>query len=402
MSGALEGVVVLDLTSEFFASLTGALLGDFGATVIRVEDLSDPRRIDHNRDGMHPPERWNSLDELAHRNKQSLAVNLGDSAGREILDKLVTAADVFLTDIPFESLDEKGWDYESLCKLKADVVVARGSGFGPKGPDRDLPAYDELAAARTGVMPTLVQPGQPPVYTGVGQMQTAVMLALGIVMALYHRDLSGEGQLVDASLLGGNMYSQSLDMQAYLAMREDRFLEPISRLDSSNPMSGPMYPSSDGRWVTLAMPDTDKYWPAFAEIMDLDVEDPRFDSHEKRCGENRLEMMQVLEELFSRQPGSHWKRALDEKQLPADVIEKYDYPASDQIAAVNRYILNLDHPSHGAIQSLGFPIYMSESPARLRGMAPCVGQHSAEILQERLGYTDAEIEALSSSGAIRS
>ena len=402
MSGALEGVVVLDLTSEFFASLTGALLGDFGATVIRVEDLSDPRRIDHNRDGMHPPERWNSLDELAHRNKQSLAVNLGDSAGREILDKLVTTADVFLTDIPFESLDEKGWDYESLCKLKADIVVARGSGFGPKGPDRDLPAYDELAAARTGVMPTLVQPGQPPVYTGVGQMQTAVMLALGIVMALYHRDLSGEGQLVDASLLGGNMYSQSLDMQAYLAMREDRFLEPISRLDSSNPMSGPMYPSSDGRWVTLAMPDTDKYWPAFAEIMDLDVEDPRFDSHEKRCGENRLEMMQVLEELFSRQPGSHWKRALDEKQLPADVIEKYDYPASDQIAAVNRYILNLDHPSHGAIQSLGFPIYMSESPARLRGMAPCVGQHSAEILQERLGYTDAEIEALSSSGAIRS
>ena len=402
MTKALEGVVVLDLTSEFFASLTGAVLGDFGATVIRVEDLSDPRRIDHNRDGMHPPERWNSLEELSHRNKQSLAVNLGDPAGREILGKLVRGADVFLTDIPFEALDEKGWDYQSLCKLKSDIVYARGSGFGPEGPDRDLPAYDELAAARTGVMPTLVQPGQPPVYTGVGQMQTAVMLALGIVMALYHRDESGEGQMVDASLLGGNMYSQSLDMQAYLAMREDRFLEPISRLDSSNPMSGPMYPSADGRWVTLAMPDTDKYWPAFAEIMGLDVDDPRFDSHEKRCGEHRLEMMQVLEEIFTGQPGSHWKRELDEKQLPADVIEKYDYPAADQIAAVNRYILNLDHPSHGAIQSLGFPIYMSESPARLRRMAPCVGQHSAEILQERLGYTDAEIEALAEKGAVGS
>lgn len=401
MSKALEDVVVLDLTREFFASLAGAMLGDFGATVIRIEDLADRRKVDQNRDGMHPPERWNSLDELAHRNKQSLAVDLGEPAGREILGKLIAGADVFLSDLSFEALDEKGWDYGSLCKLKPDIVYARGSGFGPKGPDRDLPGYDELAAARTGVMPTLVQPGQPPVYTGVGQMQTAVMLALGIVMALYHRDESGEGQIVDASLLGGNMYSQSLDMQAYLAMREDRFLEPISRLDSSNPMSGPMYPSADGRWVTLAMPDTDKYWPAFAGIVGLDVDDPRFDSHDKRCGEHRLEMMQVLEETFSRQPGSHWKRELDEKQLPADVIEKYDYPASDRIAAANSYILNLEHPSHGAIQSLGFPIYMSESPARLRSMAPCLGQHSAEILQERLGYSDAVIETLASSGAIK-
>ena len=400
MSRALQGIVVVDLTREFFASLAGALLGDFGATVIRVEDLAAPRKVDHDRDGMHPPERWNSLDELAHRNKQSLALNLAKPAGREILSKLISRADVFLTDIPFAALDENGWDYESLCQLKPDIVLARGSGFGPEGPDRDLPAYDELAAARTGVMPTLVQPGEPPVYTGAGQMQTTVMLAFGIVTALYHRDESGEGQIVDASLFGGNMYAQSLDMQAYLAMRDDRFLEPVSRLDAGNPMSGPMYPSADGRWVTLAMPDTDRYWPAFAEIMELDVDDPRFDSHEKRCGEYRLEMMQVLEEIFSRQPGSHWKQQLDEKQLPADVIEPYDYPASDPIAAANRYILTLDHPSHGEIQSLGFPIYMSESPARLRGMAPCAGQHSAEILQERLGYSDAEIEALEASGAI--
>ena len=104
MSSALEDVVVLDLTSEFFASLTGALLVDFGATVIRIEDLDYSRRVDHNRDGMHPRERWNSLDELAHRNKQSLAVNLGEPAGREILHKLIAGADVFLTDLPFEVL----------------------------------------------------------------------------------------------------------------------------------------------------------------------------------------------------------------------------------------------------------------------------------------------------------
>ena len=137
------------------------------------------------------------------------------------------------------------------------------------------------------------------------------------------------------------MYAQSLDMQAYLAMRDDRFLEPVSRLDirQSDERSDPI-PSADGRWVTLAMPDTDKYWPAFSEIMGLDVDDPRFDTHDKRCGESRLEMMQVLEECFTKQPGSHWKEQLDEKQLPADVIEKYDYPA----VGPEQAIANRVHP----------------------------------------------------------
>lgn len=400
MSKALDGVVVVDFTSEFFAALAGAMLGDFGATVIRIVDRDDPRPVDHDRDGMHPPERWNALDELAHRNKQSLALNLANTDGRGILNELIAGADVFLTDLSFETQRAKGLDYDSLCALAPDIVFARASGFGPEGPDRGLPALDELAAARTGAMPTLVQPGQPPVYTGIGQMQTTAMLALGILLALYHRDETGEGQVVDASLFGGNMYSQSLDMQAYLAIRDDRFLEPVSRLDSGNPMSGPCYPSADGRWVTLAMPDTDKYWPAFADIMGLERDDPRFDSHEKRCGEHRLEMMQVLEERFTRKPGAHWKQQLDAKKLPADVIETYDYPAADPIAAANRYILNLDHPSLGAIQSLGFPIHMAGSPARLRNLAPCAGQHTAAILQDRLGYSDAEIEALEASGAV--
>jgi crotonobetainyl-CoA:carnitine CoA-transferase CaiB-like acyl-CoA transferase len=231
-------------------------------------------------------------------------------------------------------------------------------------------------------------------------MQTTAMLALGTLLALFHRDVSGEGQVVDASLFGGNLYSQSLDVQAYLTMRDDRFLEPVSRLDSGNPRSGPSYPSADGRWVTLAMPDTEKYWPAFSEIVGLAVDDPRFDSHEKRCGESRLVMMQVIEACFLKHPGSHWKVRLGEKQRPAEVIEKYDYPAADPAAVANRYILNLEHPTHAAIQSLGFPIYMSDTPARLRSGAPCAGQHSAEILRDRLGYSEDEIGALEANGTI--
>jgi len=137
-----------------------------------------------------------------------------------------------------------------------------------------------------------------------------------------------------------------------------------------------------------------------SEAVGLDVDDRRFESHEKRCGAHRLEMMQVLEARFRTKPSAHWKRGLAERRLPADVIETYDYPAADPDAAHNRYILALDHPTHGPIQSLGFPIHMSESPARLRRLAPCAGQHGAEILHERLGYDDAAIATLERAGVL--
>lgn len=398
MSKALDGVVVVDLTTEFFASVSAALLGDFGATVIRVENLG-VAAPDPDRDGMHPTEAWDAHSELAHRNKQSLALDLERKEGRAVFSKLLAKADVLLTDVPFAELEAKGWDYDSLCALRADIILARGSGFGPKGPDRDLPALDELAAARVGLMPTLGEPGQPPVYPGTGQMHTAVMLAFGTLLALYHREESGEGQIVDASLFGGNMYAASLDLQAYLAVKAERICQPVSRLDSGNPMSGPSYPCSDSKWVTLAMPDTNKWWPVFSEIMGLAIDDERFDTHDKRCGENRIEMMQVLDELFQRQPGEHWQEQFATHQVSADVIEKYDYPGNDPQALNNRYILELDHPSYGHIKSLGFPIFMSDTPARLRRMAPARGQHTDEVMHDVLGYTDDEIHAFTSDGA---
>ncbi|MCP5044330.1 MAG: CoA transferase [bacterium] len=384
MSTALDDLVIVDLSTEFFTGVAAALLADFGARVIRVENTGVPV-ASQNRDGMHPEEGWNSHAELAHRNKQSVALDLETEDGLAILNKLLAKSDVLITDLPFGEQDTKGLDYDSLCRLREDIILARGSGFGPEGPDRELPAIDELAASRVGLMSTLGEPGEPPVYSGTGQMHTAVMLAFGTMMALVHRENAGEGQVVDASLFAGNMYAASLDLQAYLAVRAERILQPVSRLDMGNPMSGPSYPCSDGRWVTLAMPDTDRWWPIFCEIVGLEIDDPRFDCHDKRCGDNRLEMMQVLDELFAKQPGSHWEKQFAQKKVSADLIETYDFPAHCEQARVNRYVLDLDHPSYGKVMSLGFPIMMSENPARLRNMAPCRGQHTEEVLEDLLG-----------------
>ncbi len=397
MSKALEDVVVLDLTTQYWASVGAALLGDFGAQVIRVETGASeggPSPSDKSRGP------WDHEAELSQRNKLSLALDAGKEAGREILADLVAKTDVLLTDWSLAEIDRLGLDYESLSKRKPDLIYARGSGFGPKGPDKDLPALDELAAARAGMMPILPQPGQPPVYSGCGQMYTAVMLALGIAMALRHRQETGEGQEVDVSLYAGNMYGASLDVQAFLAMGGDRFLNPVSRLDAGNPMSGVLYQASDGRWVCLTMPDTDRWWPGFAPLVGLELDDPRFDSHEKRCGENRLEMIRVLDEVFRQQPSDHWKRVLTENQLSADVIEEFDFPANDEQVLRNRYILELDRPGVGNVKTLGFPIFMSDTPARLNRTAPCLGQHSAEILHDLLGYSEERIGELQESGII--
>jgi crotonobetainyl-CoA:carnitine CoA-transferase CaiB-like acyl-CoA transferase len=400
MSKALDDVVILDLTTAFWSAIGTAILADFGARVIKVEKLPMAKVQGANGSGHQPPVAWDYEAELAQRNKLSLALSLDEGAGCAVLRELVRKADVFVTDWSHGRIAQHDLDYTSLCALRPDLIYVWASGFGPKGPDRDLPALDELAAARTGMMPILPQPGQPPVYAGVGQMYSAAMLAFGVSLALHHRHATGEGQEVDVSLFAGNIYGASLDVQAFLAMGGERFLHPVSRLDAGNPMSGVLYPSQDGRWVCLTMPDTDRWWPGLAAIVGLDPKDPRFDSHEKRCGENRLELIRILEEAFRQQPGHHWKRELTERQLSADVIEEFDYPASDPQAFRNRYILELDRPGAGRAKTLGFPIFMSETPARLRLSAPCLGQHSAEILHELLGYSEERIAALAASGII--
>jgi crotonobetainyl-CoA:carnitine CoA-transferase CaiB-like acyl-CoA transferase len=397
MSKALDDVVVVELTTTFGAAVASALLADFGARVIRIERVSTARKEPTPQPGDAP---WDYEAELAHRNKLSLALDLDSDTGRGIMRELLGKADVLLTDWPRLALEQRGLDYATVGALKPEIIYARETGFGPKGPDRDLPVLDELAAARTGMMPILPQPGQPPVYAGTGPMYAAVMIAFGVSIALHHRQVTGEGQEVDASLFAGNMYGASLDVQAFLAMGGERFLHPASRLEAGNPMSGVLYPSSDGRWVCVTMPDTDRWWPGFSAMVGLDPNDPRFDSHEKRCGEYRLEMLRVLEGIFRQQPAAHWKRELTERQLSADIIEEFDYPASDPQTFRNRYILDLERPGVGRVKTLGFPLFMSETPGRLSRTAPCRGQHSAEILHDMLGYSEDRIGELQANGVV--
>jgi len=397
---ALGDVLAVDLTETFWGGIAAAMLGDFGADVVKIESVDPAHRGFPDVDDDQAAGSWNFRFDLANRNKRSVAVDLAREQGRALVQELAGKADVVITDRPDVWLETHGLDVESCRKRRSDILYIRGSGFGPAGLDAGLPALDELAAARTGMMPILVQPGEPPVYPGHGQMYTSVMLAFGAVAALYHRRLTGEGQRVDASLLAGNMYGASLDLQAFLAIGGERFLKPTSRLDAGNPMSGTNYPTSDGVWVTLTMPETDRWWPQLAEITGLAADDPRFASHDLRCGENRLVLMELLDLAFRKHPASHWRKIFNERQMSADIIDTYDFPLHDEMARDNRYILDLEDASLGRTSMLGFPIFMSDTPASLSRTAPRLGQHTAEVLHDVLGYSPARIGALTADKLI--
>jgi formyl-CoA transferase len=400
MSGALQDVLVVDLTSTFWGAVAAAMLGDFGADVIKIEALNPRARRFEDLDADPVPSDWNSLFELANRNKRSVAIDLDKEGGRKLALDLTAKADVIVTDRALEWLNEREFDYAACAGRRPDVIYVRGSAFGASGPDKDATPLDELAAARTGMMPILVQPEQPPVFPGHGRMYTSVMLALGTLAALIHRRATGEGQQVDSSLLAGNMYGASLDLQAFLAIGGERFLHPVSRLDAGNPMSGTQYPTSDGLWAALTMPDTDRWWPVLAEITGLDVNDSRFATHDLRCGEHRLTLMDLLDKAIRKKPASHWRDVFNEKQMSADVIEDYRYPAADEMARDNRYILDLEDPSLGRVSMLGFPIFMADTPASLGRTAPALGQHTAEVLHDLLDCAPTRFTELVRTGVV--
>jgi crotonobetainyl-CoA:carnitine CoA-transferase CaiB-like acyl-CoA transferase len=402
VSAALENVTVVELTTETFSATTAAMLGDFGANVIRIDQATrgEESTCDPHDRGQDGDLAWDGPGAVAHRNKRSVTVDLDSPGGMSLLEQMVAQADVLITDWPIETLRSHRLDPDHLTAQLPRLVYAIGSGFGMKGPDAQLPAIDELAAARTGMMPILGQPDQPPIYPDLGGMYTAGLLAFGVMLALHERRHNDLGQIVDTSLLAGNMFAASLDVQAYLTMRSDRFLHPTDKLDSSNPMSGLLYRTGDDRWVGLSMPDTDRYWPDFAELTGLDPTDERFDSHDKRCGSGRIDLIRLLTGAFAEQPAEHWYRVFEERQLAAEVIEDFRYPLHDREARINGYIIDLDDPNFGSVATLGFPVHLSETPPALDRLAPGRGQHTRQVLREMLGLTSDQLHLLADAGII--
>ena len=393
MAGILEGVRVLDLTVWQQGPYASLLLADLGADVIHIEgpDAPDPSR------GLvaAAPNGLNHYVESLNRGKRAITLDLKDERGREILHRLVGDADVFVSNLRLRSLRRLGADYETLVKHSPRLIYAHASGYGPQGPDADLPSMDLLGQARGGIMAASADADGTPrgLPSGVADQVGAISLAFGVMAALYHRERTGEGQEVFASLLGSQMAIQAFQISAVL------FDGPRSVPASRNP-SWRAYRAGDGRWFALAMID-DSFWPGICAVLDRLgwLTDERYSTLAARQA-NYEQVAAEMGAIFATRPAAHWVRLFSDADLLAAPVSSWDDVADDPQAAANGYVQSVAREDGGEpVRVVGPPVIFGKTPARVRGFAPEFDQHTEEVLLEA-GYDWPELEALRRAGVI--
>jgi CoA:oxalate CoA-transferase len=403
---ALEGIRVLDLTLWQQGPMTTAMLADWGADVIKIEgpDSPDPGRslVRFERE----PGGVNAYFETHNRNKRGIVLDLKSERGREVFYRLAEGADVVVQNFRPGVNARLGVDYETLRKLNPRLVYCSASGFGLKGPDAGRPALDPLAQARGGIMSVTGEPESPPTRTfgGFADQVSAFLLSYGIVLALFHRERSGEGQSLDGSLLQSMIASQAFNITSFLTTGTYAG-QPIPRI--SRKVTSPLwnhYRAKDGRWIMLAMAQFGRYWPVFREAMRQatgeTLEPERLDVDWMRM--HAVELMALvakLDGLFAAKTADEWVALLREHDLVVEAVREYSELADDPQVVENEMLVTFDHPAHGEMRMVGPAVNLQGTPGSIRRPAPEFGQHTEEVLLEA-GLSWEEIESLRSEGVI--
>lgn len=386
-----DGVRVVELAQFVFVPVTGALLADWGADVIKIEHpvTGDGYRGLVTQGIGASAGSVNLSMELANRGKRSVALDVKAPEGRTVLLRLVEQADVFLTNMLPTSLDRLGLGVADLRAVNPRLVYARGHGYGVRGPDAGKPAYDATAFwARGGLGDTLTPQGlaEPIGQRGaLGDRNGAVQLAFGIAAALFRRERTGEGTVVDVSLLATAMWMLASDVLAALqgTYRPTRLAEPGERVLPPNPLTA-NYRCADGRFLALCFLQPDRYWPDLCRAIGRPelATDPRFADIRARA-EHAAECVEILEEAFARRTLAEWREALADEQFPWEPMQSVTELVEDRQVIANGYLGSVDDGEvHFALPTGA--VQFDEQPASLR-RAPAHGQHTDEVLLE-LGY----------------
>ncbi|MBI2957808.1 MAG: CoA transferase, partial [Chloroflexi bacterium] len=323
MSQALEGIRVLDFTIWQQGPVASTALADMGAEVIKIEERvgGDPGRGLVWRSDQTA---LASYFECHNRNKKGIALDVRKEKGRQIIHRLAAKADVFVQNFRPGVVERLGVDYKTLSAINPRLIYASATGWGTRGEGARRPSFDVLAQGRGGVLSVTGEPQEPPPLiqvNGAADWTGAIVLAYGIMVALFARERTGEGQHVDVSLLGTQAWYGQLGLQRTLF--SGKVPRRVSRKRLGNPLYN-VYQASDEKWLVLAALQSQRFWPHFCKTLEMpELEnEPRFSGIAERS-KNAEELTALLDRVFRTRTRDEWLRRLESIDLPCAPVQDY-------------------------------------------------------------------------------
>lgn len=391
--GILSGIRVLDCSIAMAGPFAAQRLGDLGADVIKVEPVAGEWQRHVSAGGIRGNKVNVSFLSL-NRNKRSLAIDLKSAEGREILLNLVETADVFLQNYRPGVAKRLGMDYPALSQINARLIYVSISGYGESGPYVNRPGQDLLLQAMSGAMLSAGRAGEAPTPAGQYLVDaiTAYTAFEGALAALFHRERTGEGQLVEVNMLDAitTLQMQELSVFTVGGKEQERSTEPHAHVFIRAPYGA--FATKDS-YIVLAFPSLKKLGEAIGEESFLSMDD-EVDSWTRRD-----EVFAKTREKLREKTAAEWLKLFSETDIWAGPVYGYEQLVEDPQIRHNGTFVEYDHPTEGRVKTPGFPMQFSKTPAKVERGAPLAGQHTSDILQEA-GYTVPTIERLEKAGVI--
>ncbi|MFQ6051668.1 MAG: CaiB/BaiF CoA transferase family protein [Candidatus Hydrothermarchaeota archaeon] len=390
----LEGLRVLDLTRVLAGPYTTMILCDLGAEVIKIEE---PKKGDEAR-GIGPFIDGVSAYFLSlNRGKKSITLNLKKKRGREILLKMCEKADILVENFRPGVMARLGLDYHVLKEVNPRLIYAACSGFGQTGPYAHRGAYDMIIQGMGGIISITGEEGMPPVRVGVsiGDITAAFFTTIGILAALYYREKTGKGQMVDVGMLDCQVSILENAVIRYLTTGE--IPKPLgSRHPSIAPFEA--FPAKDG-YVIFAVGSA--HWENFCREIGREdlIDDPRFKTNALRS-ENHSILRPIIAEISRTKTVREWIEKMEKSGVPCGPINTVDKVVNHPQVRERGMIIEIDHPEVGPVKMAGNPIKLSLSSRNISQPAPKLGEHTEEVLKSWIGLDKESIENLRGDGVI--